>query len=105
MIAWLKPFGYEIDIDDVSAKITTLLNEEIDAKDEPFGKYEEERDRITMDIKIACSKKNRNKMIEDLEEKLGIQTKGKEPLILTWCLGKNQDNDSGVEEEDVSAEK
>lgn len=39
-------------------------------KEEPFGKYEEPKVRIKIDIEIASKEKERKKMIEDLEAKL-----------------------------------
>ena len=77
MIAWLKPSGYEVGMDEVSVVITTLLTEVGDVKVESFGKYEEEKARIIVDIKIASTNKKRKKMIKDLDEKLGTQGKGK----------------------------
>ena len=68
-VAWLKPFRYEIEVDDVSESIIALLKEEIDTKVDSFGKYEEEKARITIDIKIASTNKKRKVMIEDLEGK------------------------------------
>ena len=47
----------------MSVAIIELLNEEIDAKDNPFGKYEEEKERIIVDIKINYNDKKRKKMI------------------------------------------
>lgn len=61
----------------MSATITTLINKEVDAKAKTFGKYEEAKARIIVDIKIASTDKKRKKMIEDLEEKLGRKDKGK----------------------------
>ena len=69
-IAWQKPFGYEIKIDDFSEAITALLNAEINTKFEPFGKIKEEKARIIVDIKISSSEKKRKKMMEYLEGNL-----------------------------------
>lgn len=44
-------------------------------------------------------------MIEDLEGKLGKQTKGKEPLMLTQGLGEDEENYGGHEEEIDSEEE
>ena len=38
-MAWLNFFEYEINNDIVSANIDAVLNEEIDVKVEPFGRY------------------------------------------------------------------
>ena len=55
--------------------------------------------RITINIQIDSTNKKRKKMIEDLEGKLGTQTKGKEPLVVTQGLGEDEENGSGEEEE------
>ena len=55
----------------MSTKITIFLIEEIDVKLKPFGKYEEAKEKIIVDIKIAPTDKKRKKVIQDLEEKLG----------------------------------
>lgn len=73
-IAWLKPFGYEIVVNDVSVEIISLLTEEIDAKAKPFGKYKEAKEKIKVDIKIASVDEKRKKMIKDLNEKLSTQS-------------------------------
>lgn len=56
-IALLKPFGYEIEVDDVTACIIAPLKEEIDVEAEPFVKFEESQARITVDIKISSTDK------------------------------------------------
>ena len=73
-------FDYEIDSDVVSTNIDALLKEKIDVEAKPFGKYEEPKERITMNIKIASKQKKKKKIIEDLEAKLDTLGKGKEPL-------------------------
>ena len=68
---WLKSFDYEIDSDVVSVNIGALSKEEIDVEDIPFGRYEEAKDIITVNIKISSKEKKRKKMIEDLKDKMG----------------------------------
>ena len=99
--AWLKPFDYEVDNDNASANIDALLKEEIDAYAKPFGKYEEAKSRIIIDIKIASKEKKRKKMIEDLENNLRTQGKGK----VAQGIGEDEENDRGDEEEEESVEK
>ena len=101
MKAWLQSFGNEIVSDDVSAKIDLLLKEEIDVKEEPFGRYEEKKSRIIVNIKIASKKKKRKKMIKNLEKELGTLGKGKEPLQLNQGLGEDNEQDSGDEDEEA----
>ena len=67
----------------MSKNLDGLLKEEIDTEAEPFGRYEEVKERITIHIKIASKEKKRKKMIEGLEAKLDNLGKGNEPLQLT----------------------
>ena len=90
----------------MSKGITAFLFEEIDAKVEPFGKYEEAKARITIDVKISSSDKKKKKMIKDLEEKLGMQDECEGPLMLTHCLGEDRESDDDdAKEEEESVEK
>lgn len=98
--ACLQIFDYEIDSDVVSANIDALLKEEIDFEAKIFGKYDEAKEIITINIKIASKEKKRKKMIEYLEAKLGTLIKGKESLKLTQGLCEDKEQDSGDEEEE-----
>jgi hypothetical protein len=82
----------------VNANIVALLKEEIDNDAKPFGKYEEAKARIMTDIKIDSKEKKRKKIIEYLEEKLGTQGMGKEPLQLTQGLREDKEEGSSDEE-------
>ena len=44
-------------------------------------------------------------MVKDLEGKLGKKIKGKEPLMLTQGLAKDEENDTGDKEEEESVKK
>ena len=39
-IRWLRPLGYEINVDEASATITTLLAKQVDKYAKGFGNYE-----------------------------------------------------------------
>ena len=39
IIRWLRPLGYEINIDEASTTITTFLAKEIDKSEKSFGTY------------------------------------------------------------------
>ena len=45
-VRWLRPLGYELDVDQASAEITTLLAEEIEKAAKPFGTYDEVKSRV-----------------------------------------------------------
>lgn len=68
-VRWLKPFPYEINIDEASTTITPLLQEEIDKSATSFRNYEEAKSRITIDLKIASMVRKKNKIVKKLKEK------------------------------------
>ena len=39
-VRWLRPLGYELDVDEASTTITTLLAKEIDKERKAFGTYD-----------------------------------------------------------------
>ena len=39
-VKWLRPLGYEMNIDEASAAITTILAKEMDKEAKPFGTYD-----------------------------------------------------------------
>ena len=39
-VRWLRPLGYEINVDEASTTITTLLAEEVEKDSKAFGNYE-----------------------------------------------------------------
>ena len=70
---WLRPLPYEIDIDDASAAITTLLAKEPDKEATYFGTYDIVNLRVNTDLKIASSMKKKDKIIKKLKSQLGIK--------------------------------
>ena len=39
-VRWFRPLGYELDVDQASIAITTLLAKDIDKAAKPFGTYD-----------------------------------------------------------------
>ena len=91
---WLKPFLYEINVDEASATITTLLVEEIDKSATSFGNYDEIKSRITIDLQIATIIWKKNKLVKKLKEKFGEGGEGEE---------EDDDDDDDEEEEKFQA--
>ena len=56
-VRWLRPLGYEINVDEASATITTLLVEEMDKEAKPFGTYDIIKSRVEIDLKMASTLK------------------------------------------------
>ena len=51
-ITWVKPLGYEVNIDETKDIIEVLINEPADPKDAYFGTYDEAKTRIELGIKL-----------------------------------------------------
>ena len=62
----MRPLGYEINVDEASAAITTLLVEEIDKDSKPFGTYDIVKSRVEIDLKMASALKKKDKMVKNL---------------------------------------
>ena len=62
----MRPLGYEINVDEASATISTLLAEEIDKEAKPFGTYDIFKLRFEIDLKMASTLKKKDKMVKKL---------------------------------------
>ena len=51
-IVWVKPDGYEVNIDETKDIIEALVNELVDPKATYFGIYDEAKARIELEIKL-----------------------------------------------------
>lgn len=49
---WVKPLGYEVNIDEIKHIIEALVNEPVDPKAPYFGTYDEAKDKIELEIKL-----------------------------------------------------
>ena len=70
-VRWLRPLGYEININETSTTITTLLVEEVDKEAKAFGHYELAKSKITMELKNASIIRKDKKLVKKLKEKFG----------------------------------
>ena len=73
-IKWLKPLGYEINIDEAFTTITTLLAEEIDKSAPHFGTYDVVRSKVDMELKTASTLKKNDKLVKKHKAKFGEGT-------------------------------
>ena len=65
-VAWVKPLGYEVNIDDTRDIIEALVNEPVDPKAPYFGTYEEAKARISLEIKLPQALKRGRKQVEKI---------------------------------------
>jgi hypothetical protein len=111
-VRWPRPLGYEINVDEASTTITTILVEEIDKDAKAFGNYEMAKSKITMELKTASIIKKKDKLVKKPKEKFGEgteqedeaeedeeeeETQIQEPLPLTQGKGEDQ------QEEEIKA--
>ena len=54
-VRWLRPLGYEINVDEASVAITALLAEDFDKEAKHFGTYDIIKSWVDIDLKIASS--------------------------------------------------
>ena len=72
-VRWLRPLGYELDVDQASVAITTLLVEEMDITTKAFGTYDIVRSRVVTDLKIATIVKKKEKLMKKIKKKFGVE--------------------------------
>ena len=70
-VRWLRPLGYEINIDEASGAITTLLAEEVDNTIKFFGNYDVVKSKVEMELKKTSTLKKKDKMVRKLKAKFG----------------------------------
>ena len=90
-VIWLRPLGYEINIDEVLVTIIALLTEEVDMTTNFFGNYDVVKSKVEVELKIASTLKNKHKMVRKLNAKFGEGT------------GENDEDDD--EEEEVQGQE
>lgn len=70
-VRWLRLLGYEINVDEASATITTLLAEEVDKDVKAFSNYELSKSNITMELKKSSMIRKKDKLVKRLKENFG----------------------------------
>lgn len=105
-VRWLKPLGYEVNIDEASSAITPLLEKEIDKSAPHFGTYDVVRSKVDMEMKTSSTLKKKEKLVKKLKAKLGEGTaegeeeeEGEEPLEITQGMGEDAEQEESAEEE------
>ena len=70
-VRWLRPLGYEINIDEASVAITTLLAEEIDKSAKPFGTFDVVKSKVEMELKTTSTIKKKDRLVNKLKARFG----------------------------------
>ena len=73
-VGWLRPLGYEINIDEASIAITTLIVEEVDKGAKLFGTYDVVKSKVEMELKTTSTLKKKDKLFKNLKAKFGEGT-------------------------------
>ena len=109
-VRWLRPLGYELDVDQASTEITTLLAEEVDKNAKAFGTYDTVKSRVVIELKTTTSVKKKDKLVKKIKKKFGVgegsaeeeeeaeEEEGNKPLGLTQGLGEDKEESAKEEE-------
>ena len=71
-VRWLKPLGYELNVDQASTTITTMLIEDIEKTIKHFGTHDFFKSRVVIDRKAASATKRKDKLVKKLKKKFGV---------------------------------
>ena len=63
-VRWLRPLGYEINIDGASAIITPLLEKDIEKSAKPFGTFDVVKSKVEMELKTTSTLKKRDRLVK-----------------------------------------
>ena len=72
-IRWLRPLGYELDIDQTTAAITALLAEKMDKDAQAFGTYDVVKSRVSTELKTTSAVKKKDKLVKKIKRKFGVE--------------------------------
>ena len=67
-LRWLRPLRYELDVDQDSIAITSLLVEEIDKATKHFGTYDVVKSKVVTDLKTTSVVKRKDKLVKKLKK-------------------------------------
>ena len=120
-VRWLRPLGYDLDVDEASVAIIALRVEEIDKASKPFGTYDVVKSKVEMELKTTSIVKRKDKLVRKIKKKFGAdieretgvaeeeeeeendseeeEEQGQGPMELTQSLG--EDKEEGVKEEEA----
>ena len=96
----MRPLGYEINVDEASVAITTLLAKEMDKEEKPFGTYDIVKSKVEIDLKTTSAMKKKEKMVKKVKARIGVEDDEEDdeekeveeqgPLAITQGLGEDK---------------
>ena len=112
-VIWLRPLGYELDVDQASTTITARLVEDIDKAAKPFGTYDVVKSRVEIYLKTTSIVKRKEKLVRNIKKRFGTdievvgivkeqeeeddiedeEEQGQVPMELTQGLGEDKEED------------
>ena len=98
-VRWLRPLGYELDVDQASTTIIAILAKETDKAAKHFGTYDVVKSRVVIDLKIATTVKKKDKLIKKLKKRFGADI-GEARTAEEEEAGDEEEDDSEKEEEE-----
>ena len=70
-VRWLRPLGYEINIDEASTTIIALLVKDIEKSAKPFGTFDVVKSKVEMELKTASTLKKKDRLVKKLKARFG----------------------------------
>ena len=70
-VRWLRPLGYEINVDEASVAIAIFLVEEVDKNAKIFGNYDVMKSMVEMVLKTTSTLKKKDRLLKKLKAKFG----------------------------------
>ena len=93
---WLRPLGYELNVDQASTTIIALLAKEVDKAGKHFGTYDVVKSKLVTDLKMATTVKKKDKLIKKLKKIFGVDIgearmqKKKKQVMKKWMKVKRK---------------
>ena len=95
-VKWLRPLGYELDVDQAFVTITNLLEEEVDKAIKHFGTYDVVKSKEVIYLKKTTSVKKKDKLVRKLKKMFGANI-GEAGTIEEEDVGDEEEDDSEKE--------
>ena len=98
-VRWLRPLGYELDVDQASTAIISLLAKETDKSTKHFGTYDVVKSRVVTDLKTDSVMNRKDKLVKKIKKKFGAEL-GEEGTIEEAEETSDDNGDKGEDEPD-----
>ena len=98
-VRWLRPLGYELDVDQASVAIKAFLAEKIDKATKNFGTSNVVKLKVVIDLKKASAVKRKDKIVKKLKKKFGEDLGEEGTIEEAEEISDNEEGDDKDEDE------